>query len=422
MNKFLKNKILFITVATIRTLASLCATGILIQLFLAELGFSEKQIYLHATLVQAVNVAATVFCSRYADGKRYFRRLMFPHIPLGVLYLFLLPFCFLKATPVTFVLLLAIALVQSFFQALLAVADYKLPYFSVPVSDYGVVQAISGVILALSTFGVGELLTYLKTLFPYQSLMTIAFPVAAGFTILSGILSLFYTALTKNEWSGVCEPNLPAEKESGEESKAPKITLMRLFREPVFYQLIPANFLRGFASGTTMVFATIALSLGFSTETAMRTVSLSAIANLCACFLIAVFSRYLSPRLFILTGSLCFLLISLFLFKNPALFLLAYTLVLFGKYVVDSAVPMLLLYAVDVRIAGPFNAWRMILVTSGSLVATSVAVFLPPTTLLFLSIGASLISGVLFFSLPLLRKISPIILHGRPHLAKPEKK
>ena len=423
MNKFLKNKILFLATYILRAVAYLCSTGTLMQLFLAEVGFSEAKIYLHATLIQAANVAATVLCSRYADSKRFFWRLAFAQIPNGILFLCLLPFCSgVSASTPIFICILAICLIQSVFTALTTVADYKLPYFVIRTADYGSLQAIGGIVIALTTFAVGKLLSYLQTLFPYEQLMRFAFPTAALLVILAGVLSLFYTALTKSERSGKTEEELaPSDAEAPKQEKT-RISLFYLFRQPVFYQLIPANLFRGFTSGVTIVFATLALSLGFTSETALQTVSLAAIANLTACFLFGIASRYLSPRISIIASALVYLAFPLCLMKNATLFLIAYTLIMIGRNVIDVAVPTLLFQSVDVEIAGPYNAWRMILHTTGTLLASSFATFLPANVLVLLAMGLGIISGIMFFSIPLLRKASPAFLCGKPHLLKHIKK
>ena len=121
-------------------------------------------------------------------------------------------------------------------------------------------------------------------------------------------------------------------------------------------------------------------------------------------------SRRLSPRISVLGGSLCFLLMPLCLLGSPILFLVAYTVITFGRCVVDVGVPSLLLYAVDADIAGPYNAFRMILHTGGSLLATAIAPMISPTALLLIALGCALISGISFFSLRLLRDASPMHL------------
>lgn len=397
-----KNELIAIVTSILRSLCLLASTGTLLQTFLASVGFSEAQIYLHATLVQACNVATILLFSHFADTKRPALRSALVQIPNGLLFLCFLPFCFLSsATALSFFLLVAISLMQAVFTALNTVCEYKLPYLMYPAESYGAVHATAGILSAIATFGVGELLHFLEKSVPYTRLMLFVFLISAAFLAAAGLLSLCYTAIIKGH----------TEDKSEEPENAPsRISVLQLVRRPVFYLLIPANLLRGFATGTVTVLATIAISLGFGADVTTRMVSLSAIANLVGCFLFGLASRYLSPRIGILVGSLCYLLLPFCLFDSSSLFLLAYAVVFLGKSVVDIAVPSLLVTAVDMEIAGPYNAYRMILHNGGVMLATAVATILSPALLLWSSLAASLISGIIFFATPLLRAASPALL------------
>lgn len=423
MNKFLKNKILLITECTLRTIAMLCATGTLMQTFLSVVGFSESQIYLHATLIQAANVSSIVLFSHFADCKRPFLRTALVQLPNVILFLCLLPFCFLsEATTLSFILLTGVSLIQALFTGLNTVMEYKLPYYIHRASDYGTVQAILGIAIAAVTFGVGELLHFLETKFPYEQLMFYAFIIAALFALIASICPLFFTALTRKEFKGAegggdDEEGAVSSTDAGTE----KVSVLAMFRRPIFYLLIPANLLRGFASGVVVVFATVALSLGYTADTTIRMVSLSAVAHLVACFLFGLVSRYLSPRISILVCCLTYFLIPLCLLGSVPLFLFAYFVIFLGKSVIDVAVPSLLVQAVDVDIAGPYNAWRMVLHNGGTMLATAIAPFLSPAALLIVTLVCGVLSGLLFFGLRILREASPTLLRGRPHLLRHKK-
>ncbi|MBE6567445.1 MAG: MFS transporter [Ruminococcaceae bacterium] len=403
MSRIQRNKVLAIVSSVLRTLCVLCATGTLFQTFLSSVGFSEKQIYLNATLVQAVNVGTILLFSHFADGKRPHLRSALVQIPNGLLFLAYLPFCLGQGAS-SFLLLTAVSLLQSVCTALNTVCEYKLPYLLYKPTDYATVQAIIGVLSAAATFGIGELLHYLEARVPYDRLMLYIFPIAALFFALAGVAALFYSVAVKE-----------CEQENEAVTRAPRISAFSIFRRPVFYLLLPANLLRGFASGVVTVLATVAISLGFGAELTTRMVSLSAVANLVGCLLFGLVSRYLSPRISILVGSLCFLSLPLCLEGSPTLFLLAYAVVYFGRSIVDVAVPSLLVCAVDADIAGPYNAWRMILHNGGTLLATAIASYLSPKMLLLLALGGSVVSGISFFAIRLLRVASPW-LSRKPHL------
>ena len=157
MSRIQRNKVLAIVSSVLRTLCVLCATGTLFQTFLSSVGFTESQIYLNATLVQAVNVGTILIFSHFADGKRPHLRSALVQIPNGLLFLAYLPFCLGQGAS-SFLLLTAVSLLQSVCTALNTVCEYKLPYLLYKPTDYATVQAIIGVLSAAATFGIGELL------------------------------------------------------------------------------------------------------------------------------------------------------------------------------------------------------------------------------------------------------------------------
>ena len=81
---------------------------------------------------------------------------------------------------------------------------------------------------------------------------------------------------------------------------------------------------------------------------------------------------------------------------QPVLYLAAYAVLLFGRTLVDYAVPAALLYAVPVEIAGTYNAWRMILHNGGTMLATMAAGFVPLPVMLIVSLVFQVFSGISF--------------------------
>ena len=155
--------------------------------------------------------------------------------------------------------------------------------------------------------------------------------------------------------------------------------------------------MRGFGYGTTTIFAAIALDLGFDTEVATALVSAQSIAALIGCTLMGISISYLPPRFVTLIGSATFGLIPLMLIPNKYIFLVVFALVYFGRTLVDYSVPSILRAAIPVNLAGPFNAWRMLLHNGGTLLATTIAAFIPVTWLLILTVACQLISGLHYF-------------------------
>ena len=97
-------------------------------------------------------------------------------------------------------------------------------------------------------------------------------------------------------------------------------------------------------------------------------------------------------------GCLCFAVFPLLLVPDkPILFLAVFAVLLFGKTLVDYAIPAALLYIVPVEIAGTYNAWRMILFNGATMLATIAAGFLPLPVLFAAALICQLITGFNYF-------------------------
>lgn len=402
-NQARKNAVFAVLISTLYSTALLTSTGVLMQNFLSSIGFESDSIYIHSSIYQAANVLAIMLCAKWADGGNIIRRTALVHLPIGVLYLFYIPLCFTKsADPFSFVFLIAVAVLHAVITGMRTVCEYKLPYYVYTRTGYGTVSALSGVIASFAAFAVGALMAMLAKHFPYETLMLIAFIISALFLIAAFLFQLKMRVIPDSE------AMLTADKEKKD---VPRVSVRAMLKSPIFLRLLPANLLRGFASGLTTVLAAVAVGIGYDEQTRTVLVSVQSIALLSSSLLFAFLSRKLSPRLPILVGSLTFLLLPIILLGNDFLFLAVSFLVIFGRNFVDYGAPVILLRAVPTEIAGPYNAWRMCLHNGGAFLSTFIAAFLPIEIMLALTIVAQIISGILFFSSGILRAVAPIRYH-----------
>ena len=396
-----KNKILYIISYALRSAALLTATGTVMQTFLSSIAMDADKIYLHTSAVGAVNVTVILLFSRFADTVNVIRRTALVILSGAVLFLFYLPLCFNeKATAFSFILLLTAGCIQSVTTALHTVCDYKLPYYIFRKEEYGSIMAFCGILSSGISFGVGGIITAACKNFSYSTIMIFAYILSFVFMSVAAILTLKLK-------------NIADEKETEKLRTTAfsfKDSIKTVIKTPVFYKLLPANILRGFASGMTLVFTVIAADdLGYSEEITTLAVSVQALTSLAACALFGILSRHISPRISVFAGSITFLLLPLILIpESPVLFLVITGIIIFGRTLIDYAVPSVLLYAVPSEIAGPYNAYRMILHNGGSLLATSAAAVISPAILLPMGTVMQLISGFIFLFLPLLKKASPL--------------
>lgn len=378
------NKSYFIIAMGLRTVALLCVTGPIMQTFLASIGFSSQWIYIHTSIVQAVNILTISLCSTWADQGSVIRRTAFVELPYALLYIFYIPLCLWKsASLISFLLLTGICLLQSVCIALWTVCEYKLPYYIFSPREYGSVLSIGGIVGGLISLGTGVMITRLSGMLSYSTLMLSA-------CVVSLVLMLICTAFHLG-----LKPISNAPASSGPAGK--KISQLEVFRYPLFRKMIPANLMRGFGYGTTTIFAAIALDLGFDQSVSTALVSAQSIAALAGCSLVGVCLSFMPARFVTLAGSLTFALIPLMLIPNRFVFLAVFALVYLGRTLVDYSVPAILRAAIPVQIAGPFNAWRMLLHNGGTLIATTIAAFIPVTWLLVLTVVFQLISGLHYY-------------------------
>ena len=378
------NKSYFIVAMGLRTVALLCVTGPIMQTFLASIGFSSQWIYIHTSIVQTVNILTISLCSTWADRGSVIRRTAFVELPYALLYILYIPLCLWKsASLMSFLLLTGICLLQSVCIALWTICEYKLPYYIFSPREYGSVLSIGGIVGGLISLGTGVMITRLSDILSYSSLMLSA-------CVVSLVLMLACTALHLG-----LKPIADAPASSGPTGK--KSGQMEVFHYPLFRKMIPANLMRGFGYGTTTIFAAIALDLGFDQSVSTALVSAQSIAALVGCSLVGICLTFVSPRFVTLAGSLTFALIPLMLIPNRFVFLTVFVLVYLGRTLVDYSVPAILRSAIPVQIAGPFNAWRMLLHNGGTLIATTIAAFIPVTWLLVLTVVFQLLSGLHYY-------------------------
>lgn len=379
------NKLRAIFALALRTAALLAATGPIMQTFLASLGFSSRFIYINTTIVQIANILTSFLCAQWADRGSVIKRSAVCEIPHAILYLLYIPLCLWKSASLTsFLLLTGICLLQSVCIALYTICEYKLPYFIYGPKDYGTVLAISGIVSSLISLGAGIVIARLAAIMDYSLLMLGACVLSFGMMGLSSLLHILQKP--------IAQPDL------ANHSRTKNQNLLSILKQPVFYRMIPPNLFRGFGYGTTTIMAGIALDLGYGQNISTALVSIQSAAMLIGCGLLTLSTRYISPRTVTLLGSILFALLPLMLVPSPVLFLILFGLILFGRTLVDYATPSLLRLVVPVELAGPYNAWRMILHYTGTVLATSIAAFIPVWLLLLLTMAAQLLSGIHYFT------------------------
>jgi len=384
-----KNKINSIISHTARTVAMMCASGPLMQSFLSLLGFDSSLIYIHSSLIQATNVITIMLASGWSRRGCPIKRSALTAIPTALLFLLYIPIAIARSASMTaYALLVAIAILHQMTVGLYTVLEYKMPYYIYRVEEYGRMLSICGIVSYFLTLGSGMLVSYLTARFDFIVVMTYAF-LASG--LLMGVVFVF-TLMQKS----LLTEEVETPRDNKNEGQG--LSVLRLFRTPAFSKLIHANLLRGFAAGTVGVLATVALDLGYGENVTTAMVSVSSVASLVACALFAITAKRINPGIAVAVGGAMVASMPVMLIRGDWICLAVYGVVLFGRTLVDYAVPAMLIKVVPVNIAGPYHAWRMVLQHAGSLIATSVAAMLPPWLMLALSALFTVVSSLSFYA------------------------
>ena len=392
MNSIRRNEALTVLGSALRIVSLLCATGPIMQAFLASLGFPSRFLYLHSTLTQGANIFTIFLCSRWADRGSIIRRSALIQLPHALLYLCLIPLCLWQSSSMgSFLILTGICLLQSVFLALYTVCEYKLPYYVYPPEDTGPLTALCGILGSLLSLGSGVIIAWLASFLSYPQLMLYACCFCSAMLILNVLNTLLLRPM-------------PGVAMAPKEQK--RLPLKTVICHPVFYKLAGANLLRGFSFGVTTVMAAVALDLGFHESTLTALVSFQSAAGLVGCAVYGILSRFVSSRKLIFWGSLAFLVVPLMLFSHQWLFFAAFTVMMIGRTIVDYAVPTAVRFAVPVELAGPYNALRMLLHNGGTLLATTLAAFLPVSALLILTAALQILCGLRYLTLKEMRQVA----------------
>lgn len=387
MNKTKRNAILSMLAQAMHSLAVLCSTGTVMQMFLSNIGFSPRHVYLLTTIAQAANIATIFLCSQWADRGHLIKQTILAEIPQGILYLFFIPLCLWQSTSLTsFLLLTGICALQAVGGALYTVCNYKLPYYIYKADSYGSILALLGLFGSLLSLFTGVLISWLNSFLSYSQMMLYACGVSALLMFLSVLFHLGYKPV-------VPLPTQAASQKS-EKNVFPLITLMRY---SIFRKFILSNTFRGFGYGLTTVMATIALTLGYDTQVSTMVISVQSAAVIVGCIVFGFISKRIPLQLIILAGSLAFVSMPLLMTGNEYIFYAAFAVTIFGRTIVEHSVPSLFRYCVPAEIAGTFNGWRMLLFYAGSLSATAIATVLPIRWVLIIAVATQIFVGIDFY-------------------------
>ena len=229
-------------------------TGVVMQTFLYEAGFTSQQVYVLNSLMQVMQVAMMLVLT-FLSGKikRVKTVTSISCLSLSVLTaVFLMGAINPELIKHGYVIaVFVVAGVSYVGVGLYTILSYCLPYYIIDMKDYGKMTGISTAIAGGVSFLMSLIYSILLPKFPYMKVTSAFFIVAIVCFILSGI---------------VCASMQVKSAEMNREDQE-KSDVMAVFKNKNTYILLIPNFTRGLAVGIFNVIATIAISMNILNET-----------------------------------------------------------------------------------------------------------------------------------------------------------
>lgn len=333
--------------------------GTIIQNFLIALGADSSHVGVYVTVVNSVNIAATLLFSGRSDRSKDVKTAISRfYILISLAYPGLAALCLLSGIGIKYAFFIALILgaINSLFVQLRTMFDYKTPYLIFDRDRYRKILPLDGIISGSACILSSLLLTFLLGKFPYFTVMPLGFLTAAVLILIASILNR--RLRIHNEYAA-------PEK---------KAKVVDVIRSPKFTAFIAPNFLRGLARGVfdmTAVFGLYEKIL--NTSTSVILVTCANAAAMLACFSYSLGAKKFNNRFFVLTGTLLMSLMPILPFLPTSGFIALYFVCYLGATLVDYSIPLIVYDFVPYQIASTYNAWRMMLTTLGNSLAALAA-------------------------------------------------
>ena len=334
-------------------------SGALMQTFLLQVGFSEKQVYTLNSFIQMIQVIMMVVMTFLSDKIRKVK------LVTGLSYLSLTVVCFIfllgainpSILGKSYVIAVFIGAGISYLGlGLYMILSYCLPYYIIDMKEYGRVSSLAAAISGLCTFALSFLHTFFVAKFDYMQAM-------AWFFVLA-IVCLVITA-----WMCISMKETQTQPTPG---KTTKEELVAVFKNKNTYLLLLPNFVRGLATGIVGVITVIAITSNVLDEENSSIVNIiTQVTMLLGNLVYALFCKKVSSKQFLLvsTFGMCLLLPGCLMFGVVGFSVLLF-LILFFRNIIDAAIPVLVTEIIPKNQIGAYTSIRMLVYTAAQAVAT----------------------------------------------------
>ena len=329
------------------------------QTFLLQAGFSAEQVYVLNSLMQVMQVAMMLVLT-FLSGKIKRVKMV---TSISCLSLSLLTAVFLMGAinpelikqgyVITVFIVAGVSYVGV---GLYTILSYCLPYYTIDMKDYGKMTGISTAIAGGASFLVSLAYSLLLSKFSYMKTTAAFFVIAIVCFIVTSIVC-----------ASMREKSVEMDKEKSEQND-----FMAVFKNKNTYILLIPNFVRGLSVGVFNVIATIAISVSILNETTSSYVNvILQIATFAGNLFFAFAYKKFSTKNLLLfaTIGVC-LSFPLSLELGIIGFFCCFTVASFFRFVIDTAIPVVITEIIPKEQIGSFTSIRMLVFTGAQAVAT----------------------------------------------------
>ena len=344
---------------TLYNLGFTFCTGVIMQTFLIQAGFSAEQVYVLNSLMQIMQVAMMLVLT-FLSGKinRVKAVTSISSLSLSLLAgVFLMGAINPELIKHGYVIAVFIVAGISYVGVgLYTILSYCLPYYTIDMNDYGRMTGISVAIAGGVSFFASLIYSLLLSKFSYMKTTSAFFVIAIVCLILSSIVCA--SMRVKN-----------AEMYKEEQKKNDFISV---FKNKNTYILLIPNFVRGLSIGIFNVIATIAISTSILNETTSSYLNvIIQVATFAGNIFFAFAYKKLSTDNVLLFATLGVCVSLPFSLELGTIgFFCCFTIASFFRFVTDTSIPVIITEIIPNEQIGPYTSIRMLIFTGAQAVAS----------------------------------------------------
>ena len=343
---------------TLYNVGYMFCTGAIVQTFFLQIGFSEQQVYLYNSLIQAAQVLMMILMIFIAPAIKKVKLVTgLSYLSLSIFAAILLIAALMPSivNNVFFTVIFVVAALCNLGVGVYMVMAYCLPYYTIDMSNYGRFLSLQMVFSGGASFLLSALHTFVVSKFEYISSMAYFFAFAIICFILTSVFCL----------------SMKEKKDVSVSRTSSKADYVAVFKNKDTYLLLIPNFARGIAAGVTNVITVIAISSAVLDEQSSAYVNIvMQVAMFAGNLLYAYYCKKISTTRVLLiafVGSSIFLPFCLGF--GTVGFLLIFFLAYFFRMIMDTALPVVITEIIPKEQIGAYTSIRMLVFTGAQAVA-----------------------------------------------------